>query len=240
MEDNIDQEMDLQDNNVLCRERHLEDNDVFYEDSHDRVEEKEEYGNTAISGGGQGGARKDTNHNEKEVETKVQDDQALSGQEDGAGLEPGIGLEEPGEREEGEIVEEGKIVEDVHQAENEKVEAEAKAFSIQSKDQEEGAKVSSAEKKTDDKKITGIYVLPDNIYYSLVFEDDERGLYYTDSEGEEEETEAATTQNKDEAAPPPTTTTTSPSVEQPPKAVTEEVHPLSLVGGGETQEENGE
>ena len=231
MEDNIDQE--LQDNNVLCRERHLEDNDVFYEDSHDHVEEKEEDGNTEVSGGG-GGARKDTNHNEKEVETKVQDDQALSGQEDGAGLEPGIGLEEPGEREEGEIVE------DVHQAENEKVEAEAKAFSIQSKDQEEGAKVSSAEKKTDDKKITGIYVLPDNIYYSLVFEDDERGLYYTDSEGEEEETEAAATQNKDEAAPPPTSPTTSPSVDQPPQAVTKEVHPLSQVGGGESQEENGE
>ena len=92
---------------------------------------------------------------------------------------------------------------DAHHAEGiEKIEAEAEAL-IQSreKDPEEVGKVSSEEKKTDDQKITGYLVLPDNIYYPLVFPDDERGLYFTDSEGEEEEKEAAATQNKEEAAP---------------------------------------
>ena len=210
------------------QERDLEDNDVFSEEGLEK-EKEEEVRNIELSKGG--GARKDTNENE---ETNGQADQLLSGQEDRVGLDPGIGLEEVGEREEGEIIEEVKSLKDAHQAdENEKARAEAEAFSIQSreKDPETVGKVSSEEKKTDAQKITGMLVLPDNVYYPLVFPDDERGLYFTDSEGEEEEKEAAATQKEEEAAPAPSITTAG--VEQSPKAATEEVHPLSEVSGGE-------
>ena len=112
--------------------------------------------------------------------------------------------------------------------------------------------------KPEKKRITGVLILPDNIYYKLEDPDDERGLYFTDSEQEAEEEEEENKKEEEEnkkeekeetetepAGPhpqknegkPPTTDT---SDEQPSHVVSEEDQPVCQVADGESQEKNGD
>ena len=185
------------DDNVLCQEREVEDSQDH------RVEERKAEGQKGESG------RRDSNENE--VETKEQNVQ-LPLDQFSSSVDHKTIMEELDDREEGEIVEETKDSDSnkVKEAdENEKASADAQAV-IQSseKERENQVEIRSEEQKQENKKIKGILVLPDNIYYNLESPDDELGLYYTDSEMEDEP----------EGAP----ATSSGSVEQQSYAVSEE------------------
>ena len=225
----------MEDNNVLCQEGDCEANNVIYPDSQDyRVEER----NTEATRGEDG--RKDSNENEVETETKDQEEQ-LPIDQFGPSVDSKT-ITEKDDREEGEIVEETKDSnsnEDEEAKENETAEAEAEAV-IQSIEKDRKQVVISEvseENKTEPKKITGILVLPDNIFYNLLeSSDDELGLYFTDSDIEDEpETETADPQNKEGLT--PTIISTSDTVDQQSNAVSEEALRVERVVGGENSQE---